>query len=345
MWSVTVYVVRFTCVSRRTSLAALAVLATCAAQAQSTQNIRLAAAPQTIDLKFDWGATLDANVVAVREEFQTRDGAERVSKLEASFHLHAVREGDRYALTFTDLTMSLDEQPVREAIQPGLLGPITGLVLSYDIAGNGDFIGLRDFDRLQSFAQRSYLSQNDRMRSEERPSQRESDQAMTSGGSREVLQLDASRTWGAVAGLWTGLKLTEGKPRLSDSAVMVPVINSPLTLHTTFEIVRREECAKGERRGACVRLRATSHPDPVQLAAALELLKQRTGDVGPTSGAMNVEDRFELLTEPDTLKPRWVQWIRGADVSGYQDGANRVQGRQSTRTTMTFDYSGKRGAK
>ena len=44
----------------------------------------------------------------------------------------------------------------------------------------------------------------------------------------------------------------------------------------------------------------------------------------------------------DTLKPRQAEWIRGTDVSDVQDGRDRVQGRQSTRTTMTFDYSGKR---
>jgi hypothetical protein len=344
MWSVTMFVARFIRVSRNAGLAALVLLATCAAQAQSSDTIRVAAAPapQPIALKFAWGDALDANVLAVREEFQTRGDSERVSKLEARFHLHATREGDRYALTFSDLTMSLDGQPVTEGAQPGMLGPVTGLVLSYDIASNGDFIGLRDFDRLQSFTERSYLAQNDRLRREDRPSQRDSDRALKSGTSPEVLQLDASRTWGALAGLWAGLKLTEGQPLASESAVTVPVINSPLTLRTTFEIVRGEECAKGERRRSCVRLRATSQPDPTQLAAALERLKQRSGDDGPTSGSMNVEDRIELLTDPETLKPRWAQWIRGADISGIEDGTERVQGRQSTRTTMTFNYSGKR---
>ena len=338
-------VARFTCVSRRISLAALALLAPFAAHARSggsTDNIRVAAAPQSIALKFDWGAELDANVVSVREEFANSGDSERVALLEARFHLHAVREGDRYVLAFSDLTMSLDGKPVPEGAQPGMLGPVTGLVLSYDVAGNGDFIGLRDFDRLQSFTEQSYLAQNDRLRREERPSQRNSDQAMKAGSSPEVLQLDASRTWGALAGLWTGLQLTEGKPISSDSAVTVPIINSPLTLRTSFQMVGREACAKGERKRSCVRLMATSHPDAVQLAAALERLKLSTGDAEPTSGALNVEDRYELLTDPETLKPRWAQWIRGADVSGLENGRDRVQGRQSTRTTMAFDYSGKR---
>jgi hypothetical protein len=122
----------------------------------------------------------------------------------------------------------------------------------------------------------------------------------------------------------------------------VPVINSPLTLRTTFQIVGREECAKGERKRACVRLSATSRPDPVQLAAALERLRQSSGDAEPITGALNFEDRYELLTDPETLRPQWAQWMRGANVSGMEDGKSRVEGRQTTRTTMTFDYSGKR---
>ncbi len=50
--------------------------------------------------------------------------------------------------------------------------------------------------------------------------------------------------------------MTEGKPLTSDSSVTVPVINMPLTVHSQFELVRREECATGERQKACVRLRA-----------------------------------------------------------------------------------------
>jgi hypothetical protein len=293
-------------------------------------------------LKFDWGTQLDVNVDALREEFVSGGDSERVAKLEARFHLRAVREGDRYVLTFSGLTMSLDGKPVPEGAQPGMLGPVTGLVISYDIASNGDFIGLRDLDRLQNFTEGSYLAQNERLRREERPSQRNSDKAMKSGSSPEVLQLDASRTWGALAGLWTGLRLTESKPIISESAVTVPVINSPLTIRTSFQMLGREECAKGERKRSCVRLQATSHPDAEQLAAALERLRKSTGDAEPTSGGLNLEDRYELLTDPETLKPRWAQWTRGVDVSGLEDGKSRVQGRQTTRTTMAFDYSGKR---
>ena len=338
------FVDRFRRVSRGINFATLASLAACASSPQSgegTNKGKAAAAPQSIALKFDWGTELDVNVVALREEFNAAESG-RVTKLEARFHLHAVREGDRYALAFSDLTMSLDGKAVPEGAQPGMLGPITGLVLSYNIAGNGDFISLRDLDRLQNFTEGTYLAQNGRLRSEERPSQRNSDRAMKSGSSAEVLELEASRTWGALAGLWTGLRLTQGKPITSDSAVTVPIINSPLTLRTSFQMVRREECAKGERRQSCVRLSATSHPDPVQLAAALERLRQSTGDVEPISGGLNIEDRYELLTDPDTLKPQWAQWTRGADVSGLENGKSRVQGRQTTRTTMTFDYSGKR---
>ena len=337
---------RFSGVWRQVLLAALVLLAPCAANAQSRDNsndIRLAAsAPQSVALKFDWGAGLDANVVAVREQFATRGDSQRVAKLEARFHLHAAREGERYVLTFSDLTMSFDGQPVQEGALPGMLGPVTGLVLSYDIAANGDFIGLRDLKSLQNFTEQSYLAQNGRLRQEDRPSTRDSNRAMNAGSSPEVLQLEASRTWGALAGIWTGLKLTEGQPIVSDSAVTVPIINSPLTLRSTFQLVGREACAKGERKSSCVRLRATSHPDPAQLAAALERLQQRSGDAGPVSGGLNIEERIELLTDPETLRPRRAEWTRGTDVSDVEEGRSRVQDRQSTRTTMTFDYAGKR---
>lgn len=336
-------VARFMCISRKLSIAALVLAATCSSHAESRDELRLAAAAaKPLTLRFDWGSQLDANVVAIREELQMKGDSERVLKLEARFHLHAVREGERYVLTFSDLTMSFDGQPLRPEAQPSILGPLTGLVLSYDVASNGDFVGVRDFDRLRSFSEQSYLTQNAQLRPQDRPSQPEVDRALKSRSSPDVLQLDASRTWGALAGLWAGLRLTEGKPLVSESTAMVPVINLPMTQRSSFELVRREDCGEGERKRSCVRLRATSRPDAAQIAAALERLKQHSGDDEPVAGSMLVEDRFELLTDPDTLKPRWAQWIRGADMSGMEDGKDRVQSRQSTKTTMTFDYSGKR---
>ncbi len=47
--------------------------------------------------------------------------------------------------------------------------------------------------------------------------------------------------------MWAGVTMTEGKPLTSESAVTIPVINAPLTVHSQFELVRREACTRGER--------------------------------------------------------------------------------------------------
>lgn len=295
-------------------------------------------------LTFDWGQELDADVVALREEFTVKGDSERTSQLEARFHLHSARDGDHYVLTFSNLDMKLDEAPVPENAQPAMIGQITGLVPNYTIAANGDFIGQLDLPRLQSFAERSYLEQNGQLPLNERPPSRDVEKAMKSGSSREVLQLEPARTWGALVSMWAGVRMTEGKPLNSDATVTVPVINVPLTMHSTFELVRREACSEKDRKRDCVRLRATSRPDHDQLAAAREKLRQSTGGpVEPLSivGNMQVEDRYELLTDPKTLKPRWAEWVRGADMGSEGQGSEQVQSRQQTRTRMTFIYSGK----
>jgi hypothetical protein len=320
-------------VSCRVVAAFFAVLATCVAHGAN--------APTPTVLRFDWGNELDANVIATREEIVSKGDTQRVSRLEARFRLHAVREAGRYVLTFSNLSMTLDDQPVPQSAQPGLLGPVTGLVLSYDVAANGDFIALRDFERLQSFSERSYATQNAQRSPRTRATEQEAERAMEAGGTPEVLQLEASRTWGALVGMWAGLTMTEGKPLYSNSAVNVPIINAPVTFNAAFELVRKESCESGTRKRSCVRLRATSRPDPTELSAAIRKLKESSGSaVEPMSASdgMRVEDRFELLTDPQTLKPRWAEWIRGSDVSGFEDGKDRVQSRQSIRTRMTFDY-------
>ena len=332
-------------VSRTLSLAGCALLGACVAHSESTgrkeKDAKVTSATAApMRLNFDWGRELDADVFAIREEFSFKGDSERVSRLEAQFHMHSERLGDRYVLVFSELKMKLDDKPIPENAQPAMLGPITGLVLNYEIAANGDFIGQRDFERLQSFSERNYMEQTEKLPPDKRASRPDAEQAMKSGASREMLQLDASRTWGALVGMWAGVTLTEGKPLTSDSSVTIPVINAPLTVHSKFELVRREECASGERKKACVRLRATSRPDPMQLADASRKLKESRGGPAESLAAngLQVEDRYELLTEPGTMRPRWAEWVRGADIEGANQGSNLLESRQSSRTRMIFVY-------
>jgi hypothetical protein len=336
-----------------TGVATLALLSACATPRESTKEESATqrapdrktkasqdATPTPTRLHFDWGPSLDAKVFAIREEFTFKGDSERNSRLEAEFRVHAERQDNRYVLTFSELSMKIDDKPIPDSAQPAMMGPISGLVLNYDIAANGDFIGHHDLAKLQSFTERSYAEQNERLPPEKRATSQDAQLAVKSRSSPEVLQLEASRTWGALVGMWAGITMTEGKPLASDSSVTIPVVDVPLTVQSTFELVRREACANGERQKACVRLRATSRPDPTQLAVAQRKLKESMGGRSePLSmNGLQVEDRYELLTEPETLKPRWVEWTRGADIEGSEQGTGLLESRQSVRTRMIFVY-------
>ena len=328
---------------RIVGVVALTLLGACAARGESPQKQpakkpqQTAPAPSATPtrLNFDWGRELNAKVFAIREEFSFKGDAESLSRLEAEFQLHAERQGDRYVLTFSELNLKLDDKPVPASAQPAMIGLITGLVLNYDIAANGDFIGQHDFGKLQAYSERGYIEQSEKLPPEKRPTQKDAQEAMKAGSSPEVLQIEASRTWGALVGMWAGVTLTEGKPLTSDASVTIPVVNAPLTVHSTFQLVRREACENGARKQACVRLRALSRPDTTQLAQAQRMLRESTG--GPveslSANGLQVEDRYEVLTDPQTLQPRWAEWVRGADIEDAEQG-----GRKSTRTRMIFVY-------
>jgi hypothetical protein len=342
------FAVRFAPVSRVLSVASLALLSACATQGEPTRkqpaqkpaNTAPNPHPTPTRLNFDWGNELNAKVFAIREEFSFKGETQSVSTLEAEFQLHAVRDGDRYTLTFSELSMKLDSRPIPDSSQPAMLGPITGMVLNYDIAANGDFLGQRDFGKLQSYTERGYLERNELQPPDQRLNPKEARDAAKTRSSREVLQLESSRTWGALVGMWAGVTLTEGKPLTSDASVTIPVVNLPLTVHSTFELVRQEACETGDRKRSCVRLRATSRPDATQLAEAQRKLKERAG--GPVESlsmnSLKVEDRYEVLTDPNTLRPRTAEWVRGADIEGNDQDSGLLQSRQSTRTRMIFVY-------
>src|SRR5262245_53747814 len=135
----------------RVGVAVVALLGACVAHGQSRKEKNPpppAPAPTPTLLNFNWGSELNADVFAIREEFAIKGDSERISRLEAQFHVQAQKLGDRYVMVFSGLQMKLDDKPLPESAQPAMLGPITGLVLNYEVATNGDFLGVRDFNRL-----------------------------------------------------------------------------------------------------------------------------------------------------------------------------------------------------
>jgi hypothetical protein len=69
-------------------------------------------------------------------------------------------------------------------------------------------------------------------------------------------------------------------------------------------------------------------------------LKESTGGAveSLSMNGLQVEDRYELLTDPETLRPRWAEWVRGADIGGGAQGSDLLQSRQAIRTRMIFVY-------
>ena len=320
--------------------AALALFASCAALAQAPAATKPAASAQSpsIVLRFDWGAKLEANVVAVRDEIVENGDSKRASAFVARFKMHVARDDKAYAITFSDLTAAIDGRSIPANAQPEMMGPVSGLVPSYDVGLTGDFVGLRNFESLQRYTEQSYLSQVDNLPPRERPSGEVTQHALNTGTSREVLQLNASRTWSALVGMWAGQEMREGQSITSDSSVTIPVLNAPVTLRTTSTFVRREACSTSDRKLSCVRLRATSRPDATELSSAIERFAKSAGKDGVASGEMDVQFQYDILTEPGTLRPHKAEWIQIARFSSTDDGIQREDGGQSSKMTMTFDY-------
>jgi hypothetical protein len=297
------------------------------------------APPALVTLNFDWGDDTVANVIATREEIVEMGDSKRVSKLEARFRLHAVRDANGYAITFSDLSMTLDGRPIPATAQPENLGPVSGLVLSYDVDRAGTFFGLRDFEKLQRFTEQNYRAEVERMPPDRRPTPDVAQRVVATGTSREVLQVNAARTWGALVGMWVGIEVQEGDFLMADTPVTIPFLNAPVTLRTSASLVRREECSKADRAMSCVRLRASSTPDTEELAAAVDRLAKSAGAGDLAAGSLEVQYEYEVLTEPGTLRPHHVEWAQVAGFSSTDDGKEKEEGRQSSKMTMTFDYA------
>lgn len=144
-------------------------------------------------------------------------------------------------------------------------------------------------------------------------------------------ELVAERTasdWFVQVGAWNGKTLEIGR-----------TYESPAPVAYRYRAIERVPCTEGATGERCVRLELESQPSPEQLERAEQAMAPllRMLDPGATHGPVEVNDRVELVVEPETLDAHWMEKRRQIRMSVTAAGQTTEVERDEVDTT-TWRY-------
>ncbi|WP_373048318.1 hypothetical protein [Vulgatibacter sp.] len=116
----------------------------------------------------------------------------------------------------------------------------------------------------------------------------------------EMLATHAASDFYLEVGAWHGKTLELGRWYQSEDPAHA------------YAATGRIPCTEGEEEARCVRLELTSAPSEAELAQARQMMAQLFAALpaGAEPGPIEIQDRFELVAEPDGLRPWRMRKVR-----------------------------------
>jgi hypothetical protein len=146
---------------------------------------------------------------------------------------------------------------------------------------------------------------------------------------RSAMLSEAIEMWSLGVAFWNGADLPVGKVHTGNYQGELPMApGTAMKYQMRFRVKRRVPCA-GEKEPRCVELSLKSVPDPKALQPALEKYVASLVPAGqaPPKGLFEkvaIENDLVLVTEPDTLVPHRLTWIKKTRIRSMGKDAETV---------------------
>jgi hypothetical protein len=143
-----------------------------------------------------------------------------------------------------------------------------------------------------------------------------------------VIAEKTAADWFQQVGVWNGKTLEIGR-----------TYEGPAPDSYRYRAIERLPCRAGETEDRCVRLELVSRPPEEQLRRAAEAMGPLLRQLGPdtTHGPLEIDDRVELVVEPDTLDAHWMEEKRIVRMS-VTSGAETASIERDEVETTTWKY-------
>ncbi|MGH0030920.1 MAG: hypothetical protein ACQGVC_14095 [Myxococcota bacterium] len=315
----------------RSALLALFVAAAAAAQSPDS-------APPTLRLTFDWPKDLTASVTSTtRRSRSAETTTERVAT--TRFGMRVEPLGENLRIRFSNPTIALEEgalDPFPKSAQPELIEQLASMMPDYVVTRSGTFVSVHD---LPGFHARFERFMADVLPKDTAPQTLARIRQLLA--TSDVLNAAAAEQWNAAVGAWVKSELEPGRRYTFESREPLPLLpGQEVRMQYELTAKRRLPCTRGgvERSCALLELRSVADPEDTQRALRSFLAGfAGSPDAPPALRSFAVQNRVEVVTEPDGLVPHRYRITKTVRGSLREDGAERsFEQVDDTRVEYTY---------
>lgn len=282
----------------------------------------------TVRLRFGWTPGMQAEVEYERMQVRNVDGDRDSTRIASTYRLET--EPDAEGLLVRYAEMRWTELPEMDG--PGgeffrALGRTeSGGRPRFVVNAGGEFVSVEGVEELAGELRAAMQPLLEEMEGDGVAALRNMIETTLSD---EGLAAAMAAEWTTLVGFWVDADLdTEGVWEMEDSfqTPLFPGVDIPIV--TRFEVAGRVACSgEDENAPRCVELQTASIPDREAMQRAISGFIQQLGlpeeEVEEFLSQMEVETYVTLVTEPETLRPHYLQTMKV--ISGGQEEDEPLQ--------------------
>lgn len=261
-------------------------------------------AKEAIHLNFDWPEKFKASVHFSQAQ-ENRDGDKTTRHQEhGSYTMDGSFVTGEHVLVMQGMTLErkrTNPQQFEVDQLEAFVNRMTQELPSYRISDRGEFLGIENANAL--------VKNIDREIAELMVKYPEAIRVEMTNQLQQLFSLQQLRAvtrinWDKRVGFWIDKEMQPGKPYSLEREVKFPALgDTPIPVRTRFRVASQTTCERGGMSRRCVEIEMTNIPAGMNWRA---LEKRLLGTEGKLD-SMDMELKFRLLTEVDTLLPHRVE--------------------------------------
>lgn len=282
------------------------------------------ASADTVALRFDWPAGLEAEVDLRRVRVRASGEAADTSGVRVAYRLGVADHPQGRAVSYDG--WSLPGSGELAGSQQQVLQLASSMVPGYVVSEEGELLEVDRLDEVRA----ELLGLLEELGREAPP---ELEAILGRLLSREALFSLAAQEWNALVGAWAGARFAVGSAYRMEQEQPVPALGGVVVpFRYEFGAAARVDCVPGGGGAACVELVMRSHPDPEALQPHLEAFVEQMLDAAGAGEArtrlayreLELENEVILVAEPDGLVPHALTIVQSTRAVMELEGETQV---------------------
>ena len=291
-----------------------------------------------VSLNFSWPSDLRGKAVLNFKQIKSSNRGTQRQTFSGSYDFRAepIQEGllVRYGNPEIKIEGGPQADDQRAKLERALL-KATSSPPDYIISPNGKFVRLEGVDRFQENLQAALAEVISDLPEE---AQGRVMQILGQMTTKEQLEKKIVENWDREVGAWIGASLSQGDIYEAHYTAEAPALqNAPIPMKAQFKYVGRTPCNDESEEENCVELELLTEVNSETLAQTLEGFLQKAGISDFHVEQFQLEERVQLITEPETLIPHRMH-LRRLSSTVISRGGQTSEANEYREIKATYTY-------